>query len=170
MATRKVINEILAKPSPHPVTGKSEASIWQECRAWHVSQGEDRVLAGERAWLHINPEGGDCSYLVLPLDPEAVPPPKPTRSRVPLTRDQVREAYAGHRASYLQQCETHAREDCDPAGCPDVRLYHVLSRARHERACHSCGSGFMASRTDARYCSSRCRERARTGARAPALV
>ena len=34
-------------------------------------------------------------------------------------------------------------------------------RGRHETSCQSCGITFQASRADAKYCSARCRQRAR---------
>jgi hypothetical protein len=61
--------------------------------------------------------------------------------------------------SYIQQCETHNRS-CKPANCPDVRLYHLNPRVQHSLTCTCCGGGFTAGRTDAKYCSTRCRTRA----------
>jgi hypothetical protein len=79
--------------------------------------------------------------------------PCPTCKRVVVVDKGAREA-AGKRRRYF------CSEACE------VKFYNArrskrAARARSGKVCEMCGTGFEASRADAKFCSPRCRQRAR---------
>jgi hypothetical protein len=122
------IRRVLAKSSPHSVTGSTDASIWQECRSHWIGRGVDHIIAGEMAWRHIDVES-----------PEACP--TPPAEILAGSRAWPSVAAVAARNSDAQRHAAMAAGKTEPETFDQAQTWQkVLSAYLGDELCHRCAS------------------------------